>query len=383
MIQPSPAVTARPGRRVRTLTAGVAGLLGVVTLVAVPAAAPVAATPYTGAIDQDRISFAPGTDNATREGDVDEGATDRWVLTARAGQQMQLTVDSVEDTTVFTVFAPDRSVLATVASNTPEGDVSWSGSLPASGDYSIEVTSVDGPTYYRLKVWIDAGFVDPLGLLQRITFAPGTSSATVSGAAIRATEDLWFVAAGAGQAVSVSVTSLEANSTFDVYAADGTPLTAPDDRTQWNGLLPTDGDFRIGVRPTRANTTYTLTVGITGGAATTPQQAPPNPAPPPPVSGDSGRITFDPGTDQATISNSIAPGTVDRWVLGAAAGQLMGVSIFSDIGLAATVYAPDGSPLASGFEYFQPLPVDGDYVVEVANDTTIVGAYEVTIAIRS
>lgn len=137
MIQPSPAVTARPGRRVRTLTAGVAGLLGVITLVAVPAAAPVAATPYTGAIDQDRISFAPGTDNATREGDVDEGATDRWVLTARAGQQMQLTVDSVEDTTVFTVFAPDRSVLATVASNTPEGDVSWSGSLPASGDYSI------------------------------------------------------------------------------------------------------------------------------------------------------------------------------------------------------------------------------------------------------
>ena len=57
---------------------------------------------------------------------------------------MALNIDSIDDNTVFAVFTPDRQVLATVSSNTPEGETFWQGVLPASGDYSVEVASTGG-----------------------------------------------------------------------------------------------------------------------------------------------------------------------------------------------------------------------------------------------
>ena len=91
---------------------------------------------------------------------------------------MQLTVDSVDDNTIFTVFAPDRTVLGQIWTTDVEDGTFWTGTLPTAGDYSIEITSLGGPAFYRMKVWIDAGYVDPLGLVQRLSFAPGTDNAT-------------------------------------------------------------------------------------------------------------------------------------------------------------------------------------------------------------
>lgn len=144
--------------------------------------------PAAAGVDEERIEFEAGTDNAVRDGNVDVGLTDRWILNATAGQVLDLTVDSADDNTVFTVFAPDRTVLTTVSA-----DSFWSGTLPANGDYSVEVASLGGPAYYMLKVWIDAGYKDPLGLVQRITFAPGTDSGTAGSSVVRASTDIWLV----------------------------------------------------------------------------------------------------------------------------------------------------------------------------------------------
>jgi len=354
----------------------VAGALGVAGGSA-PAAA-MAASDHVAAtsVDEERIQFEAGTDNAIREGNVDVASTDRWLLTAGAGQVMDLTINSADDNTVFTVFAPDRTVLATVSD-----DSYWSGTLPTSGDYSVEITSLDGPAYYILKVWIDAGYKDPLGLVQRITFAPGADSGTVGGAAIRATMDTWLLRAASGQTMSVTVTSLEANSTFNVFAPDGTGLTGVEARTTWTGPLPQDGDYKIAVEPTRGNATYTLTVQVTGGNA--PLPAPPPPAPPAPSPGTTQRLSFAPGTNSATVSQSIAPGTVDRYILGAAAGQTMAVFIESDTGfISADIDDPNGVPLAIGqYEVGVQLVENGDYIVSVHNDSGIVGAYNLTVSI--
>ena len=62
---------------------------------------------------------------------------------------MALNIDSIDDNTVFAVFAPNRTVLGTVSSNTPEGETFWSGMLPANGDYSVEVAAPAVPPSTR------------------------------------------------------------------------------------------------------------------------------------------------------------------------------------------------------------------------------------------
>ena len=124
------------------------------------------------AFEEQRIEFEPGTDNATRAGNVDPGNSDRWILRANAGQVMDLTIDSADDNTVFSVFAPDHNLVGT---RFRRHDVV--GPAATAGDYAIEVASVDGAAYYQLKVWIDATVRDPLGAVQRMSFAPGPTRA--------------------------------------------------------------------------------------------------------------------------------------------------------------------------------------------------------------
>lgn len=382
-----------PARRRRGRLAVSAAALGVLlgggVAAAGGAAARAAPAPAQVSFDEQRIEFAPGTDNATREGNVADGQSDRWILRARAGQVMDVVVDSVDDNTVFAVFAPDRTVLATVFSNTVEGDRYWSGTLPVDGDYQIEVATLGGPAFYMMKVWIGATYQDPLGLVQRMSFAPGTSSGRASGSVIRTSTDLWFLNARAGQTMDVTVTSVESNSTFDVIAPDGVPMTAPDVRTTWTGVLPTDGDYRVAVQPTRGNATYTITVRITGpGGASTGGTSSSSSGGGNNAGGTAGphvtrRLSFAPGTDNGVVSDSIAPGQAHRWLLGAAAGQTMAVFIESDVGdIPADVYSPTGVPLITDqYEFYIDLAESGDYVVVVNNYSGIVGAYTLTVYI--
>ena len=348
-------------------------------LVGTFASAGVAAVSHAGPLapeivfDEQLIQFEPGTNNAIREGNVDLDNSDRWVLRANAGQVMDLTIDSVDDNTVFAIFAPDRTVLAVISD-----DTFWSGALPATGDYSVEVASLEGAAFYRMKVWIDATNVDPLGSVQRMTFAPGTSSGTAGGAVVRASTDWWFLGAAAGQTMQVDVTSLEANSTFDVLAPDGTPLTAPAERTTWSIVLPQGGDYRVVVQPTRGNSTYTITVRITGGTPVpSPQPTQTSPA------STTRRVSFAPGTDNLAINDSIATGETHVWLVGAAEGQTLAVFLESDIGdIWFNIFDPNGEPMAIqqleiGLELFQ----SGDFEIEVTNTTGIVGAYTLAVSV--
>ncbi len=363
--------------RVRRRAVGVvaAALAGTVASAGV-AAVSLAAPPVV--FDEQVIQFEPGTNNAIREGNVDLDNSDRWVLRANAGQVMDVTIDSVDDNTVFAVFAPDRTVLAVISD-----DTFWSGTLPATGEYSIEIASLDGAAFYRMKVWIDATNIDPLGSVQRMTFAPGTSSGTAGGAVVRASTDWWFLGAGAGQTMQVDVTSLEANSTFDVLAPDGTPLTAPGERTTWSGVLPQGGDYRVVVQPTRGNSTYTITVRITGGTpAPSPQPTQTSPVQTSPAQ-TTRRVSFAPGTDNLAINDVIASGETHIWLVGAAEGQTLAVFLESDIGdIWFNIFDPNGEPMAIqqqeiGLELFQ----SGDFEIEVSNMTGIVGAYTLTVSV--
>ena len=112
-----------------------------------------------------------------------------------------------------------------------------------------------------------------------ITFGPGSSTATESGQVQPGGRALYYVAAQAGQTMTVSLNPA-AGLAFQVYrpdttiarAADGSPLitgrTLPDagsgDNAQaWMGAIPATGTYLIAVSPTgAAGALFSLTVTL-------------------------------------------------------------------------------------------------------------------------
>lgn len=92
---------------------------------------------------------------------------------------------------------------------------------------------------------------------ERIRFAPGTDGATVSGAVVRGTADLYVLEARAGQRITVAINSVEDNAAFDIYTPSGRLFFGYD-----RAVLPESGDYTIVVSPTRGNATYHLSVWI-------------------------------------------------------------------------------------------------------------------------
>jgi Tol biopolymer transport system component len=102
---------------------------------------------------------------------------------------------------------------------------------------------------------------------KRVTFSPGSHSATLKGSVIRGERDEYLLDARARQQMSVRISSLEDNAVFHIVEP-GSNRTLPgagerDDAREWSGELPTSGDYTIVVGGTRGNATYTLRVTIT------------------------------------------------------------------------------------------------------------------------
>jgi hypothetical protein len=232
--------------------------------------------------------------------------------------------------------------------------------------------------------------------VQRISFAPGTSSGSGRGSVIRASTDSWLLTAGAGQTMDVRVVAAGGGVTFDVFGPDGTMLTAPAVRTTWTGALTIAGDYRVAVSPLAGNTEYEIIVSIVGGGGgggvvgDPPYEPDPdvvNPNPDPIVLSGSGvvqRLSFEPGADHAIVSNALAPGQADTFIIGAGAGQQLNAWVESDTGdVTVAAFSVDGEPLRdAGVEvYVEQLPASGDYELEVWNQSTIVSAYTLTVYI--
>ncbi|MBD0343640.1 MAG: hypothetical protein ICV63_02135 [Coleofasciculus sp. Co-bin14] len=94
-----------------------------------------------------RIRFAPGAVSDVVEDSVVRGTRDIYLLRARKGQTMTLTITSLEQNAVFDVQAPNGNFIQ-------EEAMSWSGVLPATGDYSVIVGGTRGNATYKLEVTI-------------------------------------------------------------------------------------------------------------------------------------------------------------------------------------------------------------------------------------
>jgi hypothetical protein len=100
------------------------------------------------------IQFAAGETAATVEGAVLRGERMRYIVSAQAGQEMRVTLSSLEDNAVFTIYDPTSSVIP----GTEEGNdvTDFTFTLPESGDYVIIVGATRGNATYTLEVEISA-----------------------------------------------------------------------------------------------------------------------------------------------------------------------------------------------------------------------------------
>lgn len=94
-----------------------------------------------------RIRFARGASSAAIQNSVVRGTRDTYLLNAKAGQRMTVSISSVEENAVFDIIAPNQQTIAQDVTNS-------SVVLPARGDYRIVVGGTRGNATYKLRVAI-------------------------------------------------------------------------------------------------------------------------------------------------------------------------------------------------------------------------------------
>jgi hypothetical protein len=96
---------------------------------------------------------------------------------------------------------------------------------------------------------------------RRIRFGRGRTTVVLKGAIVRGTDDRYRLRASVGQTMSVHITSVENNASFEIFAPrSGRSLAGVSN--DWSGKLPRSGDYTIVVYSERGNAEYTLEVTV-------------------------------------------------------------------------------------------------------------------------
>lgn len=100
-----------------------------------------------GQICTRRVHFKRGSSSAIyREQWLVRTTGHEFLVEARAGQRMSITISSVENNVIYTVDAPDGKT------QLMNGKKNWSGVLPMSGTYRIGVGGERGNATYTLRI---------------------------------------------------------------------------------------------------------------------------------------------------------------------------------------------------------------------------------------
>lgn len=237
--------------------AGILSLGGVGILTTLAPTAIAKSIPY----QTQRIEFAPGATSAEVY-NLNDATPTHYVLRANAGQEMKVELNSPSPLPYLVITGADGTPLLSA-----NQDLSiWQGRLPSSQDYYVQVVRPQraGGADYNLKVTIEPeGSPQPQG--QRIEFAPGATSAVVSGSVAPHMTRTYLLKADAGQLMTVNVNSPGNPDVLTVYGKDGTVLingNMAGDHS-WYGRLPLTEDYNVQVtNTTQYPTNYSMNVAI-------------------------------------------------------------------------------------------------------------------------
>jgi hypothetical protein len=110
------------------------------------------------------VTFAKGTSSAKYKGGFDRGEMDCWTVIAKQGQILTVNVDAIDKNASLDVYLPKYRIkhgsegLDVTGTRLTPGGIGdrhithWSGTLPASGRYLINIISERGNVTYDLSV---------------------------------------------------------------------------------------------------------------------------------------------------------------------------------------------------------------------------------------
>jgi hypothetical protein len=200
----------------------------------------------------ERIRFAPGATQATIEGYLPVDGRALYVMGVAAGQfvEMNAAIGTMGQGLRFSIVGADGSVVK------PMGEAHVRTVVPSTQDYSVELVSDVGATGYRLSVLIPV----------RIRFAPGATSATVTGSLEEGGMRHYVLRALAGQQMIVAPHASTGQVGLVISGADGQVLLsgrAGPPGGVYDGILPVSQDYLISVQAKGGiGADYTLEITI-------------------------------------------------------------------------------------------------------------------------
>jgi hypothetical protein len=132
---------------------------------------------------KERVTFAKGASSATIKGTLKGGADVDYLVRAAAGQTLEVKLQGTNGQNYFNVLPPGSADVA-MFTGSMTGEPSWSGVLPADGDYAIRVYLMrpaarrNESSRYTLTVAVTGKALPPL---------PAARDAKVAGTAYHAT----------------------------------------------------------------------------------------------------------------------------------------------------------------------------------------------------
>ena len=112
-----------------------------------------------GDIRTERVKFKKGANSAVVEGSIRGYETVDYVLGARAGQHMNVSLATKHGSTYFNILAPGENEVAMFNGSVSQNQ--YEGTLPANGDYKVRVYMMRSAARrnevanYRLEMIID------------------------------------------------------------------------------------------------------------------------------------------------------------------------------------------------------------------------------------
>ncbi|MCB0216797.1 MAG: hypothetical protein KDH92_09195 [Chloroflexi bacterium] len=261
-----------------------------------------------------RIVFEPGTEGGIVQGELSGGGdTARYVLQAEAGQTLRLRLRGVSNGAISLRVVNDQGDTLAAGADAEDQDLNglaWL-DLPETGDYTIDLTAVDGaPTLsYELEIRVtdagdatavepveapdaagetdasagelaDEGAAEDLGgsgdaaadpateagsVATQLYFTPGERSTTVQGSLGAGGQARYRMTAAGGQVLSLSLAADDPG-LFQLFIEDpsGRVLASGLEGDGLSAELPQQQDYIVTViaQPAAPESIYTLTIAI-------------------------------------------------------------------------------------------------------------------------
>ncbi len=221
-----------------------------------------------------RVQFKANTTSGSTQGDLPAGGRQCYVLRAMAGQQMDIIMETASDEgdSYLYIWSAD----GTVYTQSSKGK-QWSGMLPATQDYYIELVSTSTePVAFRLTITISA-IETPIPPTPRPVITPkiarddiirmdaGPLDIILDGSLVSGERDRFTLNLVKGEELEVVLVTSKGNAFFNILGPDGKSLSGADEGKAtriFSNSAPSDGAYAILVDPLRGNAVYRLTVKV-------------------------------------------------------------------------------------------------------------------------